>query len=359
MKRRWTKEEAWEFWNSNPWMVGCNWYPAQTPGLSIWQGDTIEEILPFARKELALMQEIGFNTLRMRVDFNLWYHEREVFLDRVDRVLDIFKEYGIKWMPVLFSDCTSFGRPADVSIKKPQGRAKWDKGYHGGHKNSPHVVPTGKPVGWTRWDEDDQRPICEQFIRDVTRRFARDDRIIMWDIWNEPGNSKRDGMSIPYLKRAFEIAREEDVMQPLTAGVWSYPKGYGVDESVDLSPIQRLALDLSDIISFHNYENFEEVQNCLRALEKEGRPMANTEWLHRILGNTVMDQLPLYHDRKIGSTHWGFIAGHGQFYLPWEWLKAQRPELDYTLWQHDLFREDFTPYDEKEIELFKKYCADK
>ncbi|MBE6607670.1 MAG: hypothetical protein E7633_03850 [Ruminococcaceae bacterium] len=359
MKRRWTKEEAWEFWNKNPWIVGCNWVPAETPGLSIWQGDTIEEILPSARKELALMQEVGFNTVRMRIDFNLWYHERDVYLDRVDRILDIMKEYGIKLMPVLFSDCVSFGKPADTSIPMPRGKGRWAVGYHGGRPNSPHVVPTGKPIGWVRWDEEDQRPICEQFIRDLARRFGKDDRIILWDIWNEPGNSKRGDMSIPYLKRAFEIAREEDVMQPLTAGVWTYPKNYGVDESLDVSPIQRVALDLSDIISFHNYENFEEVKNCVKALEKEGRPMANTEWLHRILGNTVEDQLPFYYEKKIGSTHWGLVAGHGQFYLPWEWLKAARPELDFTLWQHDIFREDHTPYDEKEIELFKKLCANK
>ena len=259
MKRRWTKEEAWEYWNKNPWMVGCNYVPSQTPGLSIWQEDTIEEILPSVRSELALMKEIGFNTVRMWLNFNLWYHEREVYLDRVDRILGILDEYGLKLMPVIFNDCVSFGKPADITIYKPHGKGKWDVGYHGGHKNSPHVVPVGKPIGWIRWDEEDQRPICEEYIRDLAKRFGKDERIVMWDLWNEPGNSKRGDMSIPYLKRAFEIAREEDVMQPLTAGVWTYPKNYGVDESLDVSPIQRVALDLSDIATFHNYEKIEDV----------------------------------------------------------------------------------------------------
>ncbi|MBQ2686497.1 MAG: hypothetical protein IJF55_02040, partial [Clostridia bacterium] len=163
MKRRWTKEEAWEYWNKNPWMVGCNYVPSQTPGLSIWQADTIEEILPSVRSELALMKEIGFNTVRMWIDFNTWYHEREVFLDRVDRVLGILDEYGLKLMPVIFNDCVSFGKPADITIRKPQGKGSWDVGYHGGHKNSPHVVSVGKPIGWIRWDEEDQRPICEEY----------------------------------------------------------------------------------------------------------------------------------------------------------------------------------------------------
>ena len=89
-------------------------------------------------------------------------------------------------------------------------------------------------------------------IRNLAKRFKDDTRIIMWDLWNEPGNSKRNDMSIPYLKRTFEICREENVIQPLTAGVWTYPQNYGIDKTLDVSPIQRVALDLSDIITFHN-----------------------------------------------------------------------------------------------------------
>ena len=84
MKKRWSKEKAWKFWNENLWMVGCNYVPALTPGLSLWQADTIEEILPSVRKELELMRELGFNTVRMWLDFNLWYHEREEYFDRID-----------------------------------------------------------------------------------------------------------------------------------------------------------------------------------------------------------------------------------------------------------------------------------
>ena len=114
---RWSKEKAWEFWNNNPWMVGCNYVPKLTPGFSIWQEDTIEEILPSVHKELALMKEIGFNTVRMWLEFDIWYHERDKYLDRIDRVLSILDEYNIKLMPVIFNDCVSFGKPEDISIK--------------------------------------------------------------------------------------------------------------------------------------------------------------------------------------------------------------------------------------------------
>ena len=356
MVERWSKEKAWDFWNKNPWMIGCNYVPRLTPGLSIWQEDTIELILPSVYEELELMQKIGFNTVRMWLDFNIWYHERDKFLDRVDRVLAILSSYGLKLIPVIFNDCVSFGKPDDITIRKPVGIEKWDLGYHSGHKNSAHVVSKEKAIGWIRWDEEDQRIYCEEYIRDLARRFKDDERIIMWDLWNEPGNSKREDMSIPYLKRTFEIAREENVTQPLTAGVWIYPENYGIDEKLDVSKIQRLALDLSDIVTFHNYSNLDDVKNCIKALEKEGRPLANTEWLHRILGNTVFEQLPLYYEKKIGSIHWGLAAGHGQFYLPWEWLMDARPDLDYSLWQHDIYKEDLSPYNDAEIALFKEFC---
>ena len=38
-------------------------------------------------------------------------------------------------------------------------------------------------------------------------------------------------------KRAFEIAREQNPIQPLTVGVWTYPNNYGIDPNVDVSEI--------------------------------------------------------------------------------------------------------------------------
>ena len=362
MGERWSKERAWKWWNEHDWLVGCNYVPSQSPVLSIWKEDTLEEILPSVRKELALAKSIGYNTVRMGVRFNMWYHERDKFLDRLDFVLSVLNEYGITLMPCLFSDCLPFGRPKDISIPKPvPGHGHYDIGCHGGHKNSAHIVPPKDAVGWCHWDEPEYRPELEQFERDLFARFGKDERIIIWDLWNEPGNSKRHGMSIPYLKRVFEIAREYDPIQPLTAGPWSYPKGFGVVEGAELEPIQKLACELSDIISFHDYESFDIIQNIVSKLEKDyGRPLANTEWLHRILNNNIEEQIPFYHDKKIASYNWGLVAGYSQHYLPWEWLKASRPELDYSKWQHDLFRQDgVTPYDEKEIEIIKKYTGAK
>ena len=45
-------------------------------------------MLPTLKSEMALAASIGFNTVRIWFPFNHWYHEREIALDRIDRVWD-------------------------------------------------------------------------------------------------------------------------------------------------------------------------------------------------------------------------------------------------------------------------------
>ncbi len=356
MNRRWTPEEAWKWWNERPWMMGLNYVPSCTPGLSIWQEDTRDEAMKVVMPQVELMQRIGFNSVRMQIPFGIWYHDRDRFLDFLDEWLGILDAHGIGMMPVVGNDCLKFGRPDDITIPRLKGPQPFDWGHHGGHADSPFI---GDKVrrGWSYWDEDLYRGAEEEFLHALFERFGQDRRVHIWDMWNEPGNSNRYSMSIPYIVKAFEIARSHDPIQPLTACVWRYPKDYGFDPAAQLTEIERLSIDLSDIISFHQYSNFREVKATVAMLEREKRPMANTEWLHRIFDNTVQDNLPLYFDKKIASYHWGLVAGNSQHYLPWDDIKG-RPDLDYTRWQHDIFRQDgVTPYDPAEIELFTKYGA--
>ena len=358
MNRRWTPEEAWEWWDKKEWIMGLNYVPSCMPGYSIWQEDTQEEAMKVVLPELDLMQEIGFNSVRMFFPMSWYVLDGDAYLDKIDELMGELKKRGIGIMPVLGNDCLPFGRPADPSFKRPVGPEKFDLGYHSGHAVSPFTGEKER-VGWTYWDEEEYRGLCIDWFNAMFRRFAKDPRVDIWDVWNEPGNSNRHGMSIPYLKQAFEIGRSYDPDAPLTAGCWDYPEGYGVDLTKQIQEIERVAIDLSDIISFHQYSNFTNVQNTIKMLERENRPMANTEWLHRIFDNFIQDQLPLYYEKKIGSYHWGLVAGNSQHFLPWEDIRGNH-NLDYTRWQHDIIRHDGkTPYDPEEIELFKKYGAAK
>ena len=86
MRKRWTEEQAWEWYKKRPWVMGINYVPSVTMhAVELWQEDTWPEVIRSVRREFELMEEIGLNGVRMFLPFHIWYHEREAFLDRMDR----------------------------------------------------------------------------------------------------------------------------------------------------------------------------------------------------------------------------------------------------------------------------------
>ena len=109
--------------------------------------------------------------------------------------------------------------------------------------------------------------------------MEKDERIYAWDLWNEPGNSNRHDMSIPYLKRVFELGKKHGSGAASDCRGVELSGGLRGERGSGRGAHQRLALDESDIVTFHQYEDFERVKRTVARLKKEGRPMMNTEWL--------------------------------------------------------------------------------
>ena len=85
----------------------------------------------------------------------------------------------------------------------------------------------------------------EVYLKDILSTFARDQRVLAWDLYNEPGNSGLGLKSMPLLKNVFIWAREIDPSQPLTSGLWNPA----------LKNFNRFQLAHSDIITYHNYND--------------------------------------------------------------------------------------------------------
>ena len=106
----------------------------------------------------------------------------------------------------------------------------------------------------------------------------------------------------------------------------------------------------SDIISFHNYGNKEQLENEIKELKKHNRPLINTEWMNRQNGSTIATNLEVFYKEKVGCMLWGLINGKTQTDLPW----GHRPgDPISNVWQHDLFHGDFKLYDPIEIATIK------
>ena len=356
MNSRWSKEKAWEWYRSRPWMRGCNYMSADCANrVDQWQSLGFEERFETTARELALMQETGFNTVRLILEYVVWKEEHDGFMERFDRYLSLCAKHGISCMIVLANDCMP---PKTELWKMPSlGEQQYDWGYHGGKKHSQHA-PHKEPAPHFYLDDPETREDYFRMVEEIVTRYRDDDRICVWDLYNEPGNSRREGITLPNVKRMFETVRSINPSQPLTAGIHHFPKS----ESEPFSEVMQYLLDHSDIISYHCYKPYEEHIRIIKRLKKAQRPLLNTEWLGRCLGNTVFDLFPLFYLEGIGCYNWGFVAGKYQTYEPWEgtWKRYEADptlNVDFTKWFHDLYRPNHRPYDPREIDLIKRFCT--
>ena len=351
----WSKEKAWDWYQKRPWIRGCNYMSADCANrIDQWQADGFEQRLETTDRELALAAQTGFNSIRIIPEFIVWDQEHDSFLKRFDRYLDVCAKHGITCMVVLANDCM---RPKGLEINR-LGRQHVAWGYHGGRKLSQH---DSIGIGYHVLDEPETAPRYFEMVREMVVRYKNDERIIIWNVYNEVGNSGRKEITLPNLKRIFEICREIDPVQPLTCETWSLG-----GEIENLPEAERYALEHSDIISYHSYSDYITNIKIIRALKQLGRPILCTEWLARCLDNNVREMFPLFYIERIGCYNWGFVAGKSQTYEPWNSLWKQyednpNEKIDFTKWFHDLYRPNHKPYDPKEIEIIKSICnlADK
>lgn len=353
---RWSKEKAWAWYDAHPWIRGCNYMSADCANrIDQWQEYDFEKRFETTKTELALMKELGYNSIRILPEFFVWEKEHDGFMERFERYISLAARYGISCMVILGNDCMP---PYEEAMKRMYlGEQHFDIGYHGGRRVSQHGVFQGS--GYSLLDDPATAEKYYDFVKELVQKYKNDERILIWDVFNEPGNSNRGSMSLPHLKKFFEIIRAADPIQPTTVAVWSRSSDF---ES--LPEIERYGLENSDIVSYHNYSDYDDNIRELKLLKQYGRPIINTEWLNRCGGNTVEAMFPLFYLEKIGCYNWGFVAGKYQTFEPWNniWDKYKEDPraydtFDFTKWFHDLYRPSHHPYNPKETDLIKRYCA--
>lgn len=324
---RWSEARANAWYEKQPWPVGFNFLPSTAVNSTeMWQADTFDT--ETIDRELRWASEIGFNTCRVYLPYLVWDADTEAFKTRMERFLDIAESHGISVTFVHFCDCA-------FSKKEP---------YLG---KQAEPMPGVHNSGWTpspgleRVTDESVWPRLQEYVQDTIRHFSADPRVLLWDVYNEPGNSEMKRKSLPLLEASFAWAREVAPDQPITSGVWT----------PELPEINRFLLDNSDVISFHAYDEPAEVMRKAQAMCAQKRPVFCTEWLRRGVGNTFEELLPFFKREGIAAYNWGLVGGRTQTYYPWG-SQAGAPEPN--VWQHDLLRDDGTPFDAKEIALIKQ-----
>jgi hypothetical protein len=347
---RWTEKAANDWYAKQPWLVGSNYIPATAINeLEMWQADSFSP--QRIDLELGWAESIGLNTMRVFLHDLPWQQDAEGFRKRIDTFLQIAAKHHIKPLFVLFDSC-------------------WDANPQLGKQRDPR--PGVHNSGWVQspgtkaLQDQAEYPRLERYVKGVLGAFAKDDRVLGWDVWNEPDNSNggRDGdlkpetkteIVLKLLPRVFEWARAMHPTQPLTSGVW---KG-DWSSPEKLSPVEKIQIELSDVISFHSYDKSEEFEKRVLWLQQYHRPILCTEYMARSNGSTFQGTLPIARKYRVAAINWGLVAGKTQTYYPWD--SWQHPYVDHepAMWFHEIFHTNGRPYDEQEVTFIKEIIAGK
>ena len=265
--QRWPEKQANDWYRQQPWLVGSNYIPANAINeLEMWQAETFD--LQTIDKELGWAESIGMNTMRVFLHDLLWQQDAAGFRQRIDQFLRIAAKRKIKPMFVLFDSCWDpFPQPGRQRAPKP--------GVHNsGWVQSPGAKALQDPA---------QYPRLEAYVKGVVGAFAKDQRVLAWDVWNEPDNPNSSSygkleppnkveLVLALLPKVFEWARVANPQQPLTCGVWK-----GDWSTVEkMTPMERIQIDLSDIVSFHNYNEPAELEKWVNWLQIYNSPILCT-----------------------------------------------------------------------------------
>ena len=353
-KVQWTKEEAWEWYNAHPWIRGCNFIGSDCANRrDQWQSYGREERMKVAESEMALAEKIGFNSVRLIVDFDVWLQERESYMSVLEEYISIAASHGLSVMYVLALEAQLPRGIDEEFVPKTLGEQIYAKGYHQGRFPLTPEELAKKPYHYL--EREGLREKYLEMVTEIVTKYANDERILCWNVYNEPGNVIGN-RSIPLLDILFETVRACDPVQPLTADIWRRV----VDGKARFEEEQH-AYELSDVISFHFYGSYLETVLQIEEMRKLERPLMCTEWLNRIMHNDVKEIYPLFYLENIACYCWGFVVGKTQTHEPWEslWNDYYNPnkkvDYDFTKWQHDLFRINQRPYDPHEIEIIEKF----
>ena len=169
----WSVEQAHDWYRLQNWLRGCNFIPSTAINqLEMWQAETFDP--ETIAKELRWADEIGMNCMRVYLHHLAWETDREGFRNRMRQYLEIADRNGIKTIFVFFDDC-------------------WNPTYSAGKQ--PEPKPGIHNSGWVRdpgdllYSNPEVISLLEEYVKDILTTFRDDKRILLWDLYNEPGNS--------------------------------------------------------------------------------------------------------------------------------------------------------------------------
>ena len=267
------------------WVRGVNYVPSYARNdVQTWM-DYDSEIID---RELEIASDLKLNSVRVFLQYAVYKHDPKLFLQRYENFLALCKKHNLRAMIVVFDSC--FG---DFPVLENYQDKDW------------MANPGQDLIGPEHWAG------LEKYVQDVVGAYRNDDRILMWDVMNEPfctyhADTEEGREKIwAFLAHFLDVVREKDPTHPLTVGY------------MNSDSLLRL-IDKIDVLGWHNYDGD---MNSLRANinyvkglgQKYGKPVLISEIAKRDTGQHFSKFMPVLREEKIGWYFWELMLGNTQF----------------------------------------------
>ena len=319
------KAEAKKQYDTSTW-IGSNYTPAYAANqIQMWHKFKPEVI---DRELAAAVKHFGINTLRVYLHNIAYDNEKDVFLARIGEFLKICDRHGIRPGFTFFDDCWNH---KDIALETPPPV----DGRHNGR--------------WAALQDaerkDENLPKFKAYVQAVISAYREDNRVLWWEIYNEPKMS--DAFTLKIRKLGYSWAKEMNPSQPVLSCWDDHP--------------------WTDIVNAHNYSAdwagwdgqadmnpskgtvFTEAgARWMAPHASSGTPTEVIHWLHgrKVAGKTVPG-VYLCWELMAGNSncrwYWGSKDGASEPAIPWCGL----------LWP------DCTPVSYAEAEAIKSYATGK
>ena len=310
-RKQWTEKEAWKWQERVGVVKGFNEMIPAYPGM------TLDEILSKAK-------EIGLNNVR----FWIPGATADEKIANLKRIVDTAEKYGITCSPVL-------------------------------------TMPFPKAFSTSGGTDEGALKEMEVYTKKVIGAFAKDRRIIMWDLFNEPGCvnffSAGDAdftLSLKAVEYFLEWSLEMDPVQALTSSI--FWRGDLINNETPLHKYAREVESKMDVHNFHDYaaagdsDHPQEYQRKLMdyLLGISNRPLVCTECLTRVNNSGLSRTFADFQPYNVNFYLWGLYICDRNWAVRWERSSYDPYENSF----HNLLRPDGDPIDFRDIELIRNYC---
>jgi hypothetical protein len=221
------------------WVRGFGYQPGYAAtGLEIWRDFRADQV----ERELSRGKELfpGMTAVRAWLSFDAFIADGKRFVKHFDAFMDITGKVGVKVMPCLFNN--------------------W------------HSIPDfgGVAAEMVRYWSSPERDVnhFHRYLDAFAEGYARDERIFAWDLCNEPFNSGREEVFLPWLKDLRDHLKARGATAPVTIGV---PPSIEALQSVE---------PLCDLLSPHLYEKSAANDAIVELANRVRKPMiaGETGW---------------------------------------------------------------------------------